>query len=232
MRSRISWKKPPVTYLRPTSVIGKAPVIPIRGKKIKSVRGGMFKIVGSNEHLHLVTQKYPHVSTNQTQQEKYLKYLRGKEKKTKPPVSRVVVKTHNKRYSELMEQRRSALKESNALYSQTRKLLIEVQKTRTFNLGQKQALVEAFNILKRNADEFARGEEFFLKKNPKRSDFKLATGRVGFISKNLGKLIGLLLTLTERDHLIDQGTCLLLEASLGFKERKQHFERRAWTKYS
>jgi len=194
-------------YLKPKSIVVINPFI-AREKKIKSSRGGRFKVTGGNEHSHSILFNYPKVETNQEQQIKYNEYTkkRFEGEEVKPPKAKYGIRTHNKNYTLRMEERRKALKHSNALCSKANKVLKEVIAQRRMTPEKKQELIQALNEVRTNAEAFNKEEEFFLRKNRNRSDYKLALGRVGFISKNQQKLKSLLFTMKERDHIINQQT--------------------------
>ena len=209
-----------------------------RQKKIKGVHVGRFKITGGNEHLHSVTEKYPKVSTNQEQQEAYNKYLKGKGSQVAPPKAKYIVRTHNSKYTKLMEERRDALKNSNALCSSAIKAIKGIRKSRTLSLEAKESLIQILLRVKTDEERFRQGEQFFLRKNPKRSDHKLATGRVGFLKKNLAKIKSELFVLCERDQIITKKTLNELIEIFGHKTGElPHSEwpgqptRRGWTRY-
>ena len=193
-----------------------------REKKIKSIRGGRFKLTGGNEHSHSITEKYPHVSTNQNQQKDYINFLEKNGPKVEPPKAKYRIRTHNKQYTKLMQERREALKTSNALCSSTIKAIKEIRTARNISPQTNEWLKQKLLTAKADEIKFIQAEQFFLKKNPKRTDHKLAAGRIGFLKKNLGKIKNELLILCQRDEIITQKTFNELTEILGYAPKELH----------
>ncbi len=163
-----------------------------RSQRIQTLPGGFFRIRNGNQRKRLIALQYARVVTSEAKADAFDKksrYLSAKSRRKQGKLSRVVIKTHNKDYSERITVQDRLRRQNDR---QTKKLrwtiLRLVKSAKPFSQAETIELVRATGEWAVTAIEFLPGEKFFVSKGQQNVARKLSLKRLEFIRNNIREL--------------------------------------------
>ena len=168
----------------------------VRSQKIKNLPKGFFAIAGRPSRMYHVTMNYPKVISNQQVMDAWdTKTPKGKrkDKRKSPPKAKVVIRTHNKEYSERIKAQDNLRKENAYLCLKIKwKLADFYQSKKPMTAERVKTLKQMIHAWIEQTGRACAGEEYFVKKNESNPARRLAINRLKFIKENATKIQDLL----------------------------------------
>ncbi len=187
----------------------------VRSPRIQTMPGGFFRIRNKLSRKYLMTLQYAKVVTNQKKAEAFDKksrYLSPKVRRKQGKLSRIIIRTHNKEYSQRITEQDSLRRVND---KQCKKIRWQVLK---WIRGKRVVGVENFSELNKSikewgetATKFLPKEKWFVSKGANNVARKLSIKRIGFIQNNVEEIQYFVSMLVKKNLLGEYHALILLQ---------------------